>query len=121
MRRQPAFSKGTTVRHRTGATDAYSRTGNLGRDRDGVGHMLRVLISSQPVRDGWIGSSAFSTVTHGALIALAVVGTTQQPTMVHEERAVTPERITYIQTARYLVRQPTAENGVKAAPAKPSE
>jgi TonB family protein len=84
--------------------------------------MLRVLISSQPVRDGWIGSTALSTVTHGALIALAVVGTTQHGSMVHEERAIKPERITYIETARYLVREPTrAKSGAKAAPAKPAE
>jgi TonB family protein len=84
--------------------------------------MLRVLISSQPVRDGWIGSTAFSAVTHGALIALAVVGTTQHTTMVHEQRAVRPERITYIEAARYLVREPTAAaSDVKAAPAKPAQ
>jgi TonB family protein len=84
--------------------------------------MLRVLISSQPVRDGWISSTAFSTVTHGALIALAVVGTTQHASLVHEQRAVTPERITYIETARYLVREPTrAESNAKPASAKPVE
>jgi TonB family protein len=84
--------------------------------------MLRVLISSQPVRDGWISSTAFSTVTHGALIALAVVGTTQHASVVHEDRAVRPERITYIETARYLIRQPTtAASHAKAAPAKPAE
>jgi TonB family protein len=82
--------------------------------------MLRVLISSQPVRDGWFGSTAFSTIAHGALIALAVVSTsTPNVTSVHEERASAPERVTYVEPARFLLRRTTnAKTARKAAPAR---
>lgn len=59
--------------------------------------MLRVLLASQPARAGWLGGTTVSTVTHGALIALAVVSTGSTFTGVREERAAAPaERITYI-------------------------
>jgi TonB family protein len=62
--------------------------------------MLRVLMASQPVRAGWVASTAFSTVTHGALIAIAVA-TTHAISTVRETRAAENfERITYIEPAR---------------------
>ena len=62
--------------------------------------MLRVLLASQPVRAGWFASATFSTVTHGALIAVAVVTTNQTISAVREMRAAQPpERITYIEPA----------------------
>jgi TonB family protein len=82
--------------------------------------MLRILISSQPARTGWIGSTTFSTVTHGALIALAVAGTAHGVKSVREERATDPERITYIET-RMLPARPTEKRVERnAAPSKPS-
>ena len=63
--------------------------------------MLRVLMASQPVRAGWAASTTFSTVTHGALIAIAVVATNQTATAVRESRAAERvERITYVEPAR---------------------
>jgi TonB family protein len=62
--------------------------------------MLRVLLASQPVRAGWFASATFSTVTHGAVIAIAVVTTNQTISAVREMRAAQPlERITYITPA----------------------
>jgi len=63
--------------------------------------MLRVLMASQPVRAGWVASTTFSTVTHGALIAIAVATTNHVASSVRESRAAEPlERITYIEPAR---------------------
>lgn len=57
-------------------------------------------MASQPVRAGWVAGTTFSTVTHGALIAIAVVATSQTATAVRESRAAEPlERITYIEPA----------------------
>src|SRR3954469_4456374 len=64
------------------------------------GDMLRVLMASQPARAGWLGSTTFSTAAHGALIALAVATTGRTFTSVHEQRATSVERITYIEPAR---------------------
>lgn len=65
--------------------------------------MLRVLLASQPVRAGWLGGTTFSTATHGALIALAVVTSGTAVSTVHEERAsAAPERVTYVEPARML-------------------
>ena len=84
--------------------------------------MLRVLISSQPVRHGWIGGTAFSTVAHGALIALAVMSSGPNSSTVHEDRAVAREHVTYIQPATFLLRRPApAPPDVKTAPAKPAK
>lgn len=60
--------------------------------------MLRVLIASQPARTGWFGGTTFSTVTHGALIALAVVSSGgAAASNVREERAAEHvERITFV-------------------------
>jgi len=81
--------------------------------------MLRILIFSQPARSsGWLGSTAFSTVTHGALIALAVAGTTQTLSSVHEERAAMHERVTYVEPARFLATRP-AESSTQQASAPP--
>jgi TonB family protein len=64
--------------------------------------MLRVLLASQPARAGWLGGTTFSTVTHGALIALAMVSSGTAIT-VHEERAsAAPETITYVEPARFV-------------------
>lgn len=84
--------------------------------------MLRTLIYSQPARtSSWLGSTAFSTVTHGALIALAVAGTTNVVASVHEDRAGAPERVTYVETARLLsTRTAKASVDRKSAPAKPA-
>jgi TonB family protein len=61
--------------------------------------MLRVLMASQPVRTGWVASTTFSTVTHGALIAIAVA-TNHAISAVRETRAADPvERITYVEPA----------------------
>jgi TonB family protein len=73
--------------------------------------MLRVLIGSQPVRAGWLGGTTVSTVTHGALIALAVVSSVTPRTMVSESRAALPQRITYVKT----VPRPAAAPRAKAA------
>lgn len=84
--------------------------------------MLRTLIYSQPARtSGWLGSSAFSTVTHGALIALAVAGTAHTVSSVQEDRAATPEHVTYVETAR-LISTRTAKAAIerKSAPPKPA-
>jgi outer membrane biosynthesis protein TonB len=63
--------------------------------------MLRVLMASQPIRAGWAASTTFSTVTHGALIAIAVVATNQTVSAVHETRAAERlERITDVERAR---------------------
>src|SRR5207302_1241506 len=63
--------------------------------------MLRVLLASQPARAGWLGGTTFSTVTHGTLIALAVVASGTTISTVHEDRAAEPpERITYVEPAR---------------------
>ena len=63
--------------------------------------MLRVLMASQPVRAGWVASTTFSTVTHGALIAIAVATTNHVASAVRESRAAEPlERITYVEPAR---------------------
>src|ERR1044071_1251236 len=64
--------------------------------------MLRVLIASQPARAGWLGGTTFSTVTHGALIALAVVSSASSVSPVREERAAEVERIAYVEPARLL-------------------
>lgn len=60
--------------------------------------MLKVLLCSQPVRTGWVGGSAFSTVAHGGLIAAAVLTTGGVSAPVREKRdAVLPtERVTYL-------------------------
>jgi TonB family protein len=80
--------------------------------------MLRILVASQPVKTGWLGSTVFSTVTHGALIALAVAATRITGTSVQERRASQPvERVNYIQPLRFLdALRPRA-----AAPAAQSE
>jgi TonB family protein len=63
--------------------------------------MLRVLLASRPIRSNWAVSTTFSTITHGALIAVAVVTTDRVPTSVREERAAERyERITFIEPAR---------------------
>lgn len=63
--------------------------------------MLRVLMASQPVRAGWLAGTTFSTVTHGALIAIAVAATSDTGTPVRERRAAEPvERIIYVEPAR---------------------
>jgi TonB family protein len=64
--------------------------------------MLRVLIASQPAKAGWLGGTTFSTVTHGALIALAVVTSGKTVPTVSEERAAAIERVTYVETARWV-------------------
>jgi TonB family protein len=80
--------------------------------------MLRVLIASRPIRSNWAVSTTFSTITHGALIAVAVVTTDRIPTSVREERAAErPERITYIEPARLaeaLRRDEEAERAKRA-------
>lgn len=82
--------------------------------------MLKVLISSSPARGGWLGSTAFSTVTHGALIALAVAGTTRTATQVQEERGVEPERITYVATRLLSTRDTRPASESKPAPPRPT-
>jgi TonB family protein len=63
--------------------------------------MLRVLLASQPVRAGWLGGTTFSTVTHGALIAMAVVATNHVRTVVREDRAASPtEHIVYVEPSK---------------------
>jgi hypothetical protein len=64
--------------------------------------MLRVLIASQPAKAGWLGGTSFSTVTHGALIALAIVSSGKNVPTVSEERAAVIERVTYVETARWV-------------------
>lgn len=59
--------------------------------------MFRVLVASQPFRTGWLGGTAFSTVTHGALIAAALAATGgRATTSVRETRESVAERITYL-------------------------
>ena len=80
--------------------------------------MLRVLLASQPVRAGWLSGTTFSTVTHGALIAIAVVATNTTVSSVREHRAADAvERIT-VEPAR-LVDVLRAANATKAPRAKP--
>src|SRR5437899_399278 len=65
--------------------------------------MLRVLLASQPARAGWLGGTAFSTLTHGALIALAVIATKEIRYAPHEERASAPtEHTVYIEMSRLV-------------------
>jgi TonB family protein len=59
--------------------------------------MFHVLVASQPVRTGWVSSTMFSSVTHGALIAAALASTGRVPTAVHETRAAVAEPIVYVQ------------------------
>jgi len=86
--------------------------------------MLRTLIGSQPVHEGWFGGTAVSTVTHGALIALAVVSTTHNGTSVQERRAYAPvEHITYVDPTRFMTPPPAtrAATAARAKPAKPAQ
>jgi TonB family protein len=86
--------------------------------------MLRVLMASQPVRAGWVASTTFSTITHGALIAIAVVATNHVPTSVRETRAAEQrERITYVEPARLAeaLRQAEAEKREAAAERRAAE
>jgi hypothetical protein len=81
--------------------------------------MLRVLMASQPVRAGWVASTTFSTVTHGALIAIAVVATHQSMSAVRETRAAERlERITYVEPARLEEALRKAEDDKRAAAAE---
>lgn len=60
-------------------------------------------MASQPARAGWLGGSAFSTVTHGVLIAAAVIATNHIPAAVREERAASPtEHITFVEPLKLL-------------------
>ncbi len=78
--------------------------------------MLRVLMASQPIRTGWAASTAFSTVTHGALIAMAVVATNQAVSAVREIRAAERyERITYVEPVRLAEELRRAEAAKLAA------
>lgn len=82
--------------------------------------MLRVLMASQPVRAGWVASTTFSTVTHGALFAIAVA-TNHAISTVRETRAAERiERITYVEPARLAeaLREARAAKAVEAARAK---
>lgn len=81
--------------------------------------MLRVLLASQPVRAGWLGGTTFSTVTHGALIAIAVVATNTTVSTVREHRAADAvERITYVEPARLMdaMRAAKAKKVMRAKP-----
>lgn len=81
--------------------------------------MLRVLLASQPVRAGWFASATFSTITHGALIAIAVVTTNRTISAVREMRAAQPlERITYIEPALLERAHRNAEVAKRADAAK---
>ncbi len=84
--------------------------------------MLRVLVASQPVKTGWLGSTAFSAVTHGALIALAVAATRVTGTSVQENRASQPvERVSYIEPLRLIdVLRPKAAASAARPAAKPA-
>jgi TonB family protein len=86
--------------------------------------MLRVLMASQPARAGWMASTTFSTVTHGALIAIAVVTTNQTATAVRESRAAEPlERVTYVEPAvlEEAMRRAAAMKREEAAERKAAE
>ena len=58
--------------------------------------MFQVLMASQPVRTGWLSSTAFSTVTHGALITAALMTTGRVASSVRETRDVDVQHITYV-------------------------
>jgi TonB family protein len=58
--------------------------------------MFQVLMASQPVRTGWLSSTAFSTVTHGTLIAAALMSTGKIASSVHEARETMIQRVTYV-------------------------
>jgi hypothetical protein len=81
--------------------------------------MLRVLMASQPVRAGWVAGTTFSTVTHGALIAIAVVATNQTVSAVRETRAAERlERITYVEPAQLAEAMRRAEAAKREAEAE---
>jgi len=63
-------------------------------------------MASQPARTGWFGGTTFSAVTHGALIALAVVSSGTGVASVHEERAAE-----HVERVTYLVPTPPAVSG----------
>ena len=76
-------------------------------------------MASQPVRAGWVASTTFSTVTHGALIAIAVSRPiTQSRPCARRGPTERIERITYVEPARLAeaLREARAAKSVEAAP-----
>jgi TonB family protein len=53
-------------------------------------------MASQPVRTGWLSSTALSTVTHGALITAALMTTGSVAISAHETRETAVQRIAYV-------------------------
>lgn len=82
--------------------------------------MLQTLLFSQPARTKVFASTAFSTITHGALIA-AALGTTGQPdrTAKAPPTAVLETHITYVTPAMLLEALKTShDDAASAAPRK---
>ena len=78
--------------------------------------MFRVLMASQPGRSGWLSSTTFSTVAHGALITAAVFTTGGVTISAHETRATAIERVAYVvprasEVAAVPRNAPTPPNG----------
>ncbi|HEY4307195.1 MAG TPA: energy transducer TonB [Gemmatimonadaceae bacterium] len=76
-------------------------------------------MASQPVRTGWVVSTSFSAVTHGALIAVAVAATSQTVTAVRERHAAEKlERITYVEPSILAEAMHVAEAAKRADAAR---
>jgi protein TonB len=89
--------------------------------------MLRVLLASRPARAGWLGGTTFSTLTHGALIALAVMATKDVRLPPSEHRAATSvEHTIYIDVAKLVdaktakAEPKTLRSTRKTSPPKPT-
>ena len=80
--------------------------------------MLQTLLFSQPARTKTFASTAFSTVTHGALIA-AALGTTGQPNrdLRPQPEAILETRVTYV-TPAMLFEALKSHDAATAAPRK---
>jgi TonB family protein len=79
------------------------------------GGMFRLLVASQPVRSGWLGSTTLSAVAHGTLITAALMTTGRVATPVRELREAVTERVTYVVPRRIAVRTSPVPAPVKHA------
>ena len=82
----------------------------------GTGTMLQTLLFSQPARTKTFASTAFSTVTHGALIA-AALGATGQPNRDAraQPQAVLETHVTYVTPAMLLAALKSPHGAATAA------
>jgi TonB family protein len=76
--------------------------------------MLQTLLYSQPARTKWFSTTAFSAITHGALIAAAIGSTGLPQRYASEHSAGPPTRVTYVTPAMLLAALHSARHGTGA-------